>query len=110
MKSQNLLAIEDFLLRKSKFDCPVLITRGNLQAVVPKDAARGVLAGRVPYVLIDESGVTNFKPMHMMAAVQVNRNRERRIDDYLSGIRERSSDRDDSRTYLQAKSNFDLLT
>ncbi|KAJ8940612.1 hypothetical protein NQ314_010651 [Rhamnusium bicolor] len=109
MKKQNVLAIEDFLLKKSKFDYPVLISRGSLQAVIPKDAARGVLAGRVPYILIDESGVTNFKPMHMISAVHVNRNRERRIDDYLSGVRERSSDRDDARTYLQAKSNVRRL-
>ncbi|KAJ8983125.1 hypothetical protein NQ317_001870 [Molorchus minor] len=105
MKTQNILAIEDFLLKKCKFDHPVLISRGNLQAVVPKEAARGVLAGRIPYVLIDESGVTNFRPMHMMSAMQVNRNRERRIDDYLSGVRERSSDRDDARAHLQPKSN-----
>ncbi|XP_018571990.1 uncharacterized protein LOC111691270 isoform X2 [Anoplophora glabripennis] len=105
MKSQNLLAIEDFLLKKAKFDHPVLITRGSTQAVIPKDAARGVLAGRVSYILIDESGVTNFKPMHMISGMQLNRNRERRIDDYLSGVRERSSDRDEARTYLQAKNN-----
>lgn len=109
MKSQNLLAIENFLLKKAKFDYPVLIARGNLQAVIPKDSARGVLAGRVPYVLIDESGVTNFKPMHMMSAMQVNRNRERRIDNYLSGVREHSSERDDTRSYLQAKSNVRRL-
>lgn len=109
MKSQNLLAIEDFLLKKAKFDHPVLITRGSLQAVIPKDAARGVLAGRVPYVLIDESGVTNFKPMHMISGMQLNRNRERRIDDYLSGVRDRSSDRDEARTYLQAKNNVRKL-
>lgn len=109
MKSQNLLAIEDFLLKKSKFDHPVLITRGSMQAVIPKDAARGVLAGRVSYILIDESGVTNFKPMHMISGMQLNRNRERRIDDYLSGVRDRSSDRDEARAYLQSKNNVRRL-
>ncbi|XP_019758824.2 uncharacterized protein LOC109536857 [Dendroctonus ponderosae] len=109
MKRQNLLAIEDFLMRKMRLDVPVLITRGNLQAVVPKESARGVLAGRVPYILIDESGVTNFKPMHMLSSINVNKNRERRIEDYLSGVRERSKsidlNKDEARHYLQAKSN-----
>nr|CAH7761610.1 unnamed protein product [Callosobruchus chinensis] len=97
MKRQNLLAIEDYLVRKTNLDYPVLISRGAFQAIIPKDASRGVLAGRIPYVLVDESGVTNFKPMHMMSAIQVNKNREKRIDDYLSGVRER----DDTSTYLK---------
>ncbi|KAJ8925340.1 hypothetical protein NQ315_009170 [Exocentrus adspersus] len=109
MKSGNLLAIEDFLLKRTKFDYPVLISRGTMQAVIPKDAARGVLAGRVPYILLDESGVTNFKPMHMMSGMQLNKNRERRIDDYLSGVSDRSSDRDEARSYLQAKNNVRRL-
>ncbi|XP_066262238.1 uncharacterized protein Rab23 isoform X1 [Euwallacea similis] len=109
MKKGNLLAIEDFLMRRMRLDVPVLVTRGNLQAVIPKEAARGVLAGRVPYILIDESGVTNFKPMHMLSSINVNKNRERRIEDYLSGVRERSKsidlDKSDARTYFQAKNN-----
>ncbi|XP_060522915.1 uncharacterized protein LOC132699912 [Cylas formicarius] len=109
MKKQNLLAIEDFILKRMRLDCPVLVTRGSLQAVVPKDASRGVLAGRIPFVLIDESGVTNFKPMHMLSSISVNKNRERRIGDYLSGVRERSKsisvEKDEAKNYLQAKSN-----
>nr|CAH7761611.1 unnamed protein product [Callosobruchus chinensis] len=45
--------------------------------------------------LIRESGC--LVPMHMMSAIQVNKNREKRIDDYLSGVRER----DDTSTYLK---------
>ncbi|XP_050292830.1 putative leucine-rich repeat-containing protein DDB_G0290503 [Anthonomus grandis grandis] len=109
MKKQNLLSIEDFLMRKMRLDVPVLVSRGTYQAVIPKESARGVLAGRVPYILIDESGVTNFKPMHMLSSINVNKNREKRIEDYLSGVRERSKsidlNQEDSRTYLQAKSN-----
>ncbi|KAL1514015.1 hypothetical protein ABEB36_003344 [Hypothenemus hampei] len=109
MKKQNLLAIEDFLMRKMRLDVPVLITRGNLQAVIPKECSRGVLAGRVPYILIDESGVTNFKPMHMLASINVNKNRDRRIEDYLSGMRERSKSidlhKDEAKNYFQAKNN-----
>ncbi|CAH1111315.1 unnamed protein product [Psylliodes chrysocephalus] len=102
MKKQNLLAIEDFLVKRTNLEYPCLISRGSLQAVIPKDASRGVLAGRVPYVLIDETGVTNFKPMHMMSAVHVNKNREKRIDDYLSAVPETC----DTPAYLhQSKNN-----
>ncbi|XP_030763378.1 uncharacterized protein LOC115887954 isoform X2 [Sitophilus oryzae] len=113
LKRQNLLAIEDYLMRRMRLDVPVLVTRGQLQAVIPKEAARGVLAGRVPYILIDESGVNNFKPMHMLSNVAgLNKNREKRIENYLSGVRERSrsidldNGKEDSKTYLQAKSNY----
>lgn len=109
LKTQNLLAIEDFLVRRTDIEYPVLISRGSSQAVVPKDASRGVLAGRVAYVLIDESGVTNFKPMHVMSAIHVNKNREKRIDDYLSGVRNNSLDREDNAVYLKAKSNVRRL-
>nr|XP_023022832.1 uncharacterized protein LOC111511059 [Leptinotarsa decemlineata] len=105
MKKQNLLAIEDFLVKRTDIDFPVLISRGSLQAVIPKDASRGVLAGRVPYVLIDESGVTNFRPMHMMTAIHVNKNREKRIDDYLGVGRSNSVEKDDTATFLKAKNN-----
>ncbi|CAH0551665.1 unnamed protein product [Brassicogethes aeneus] len=110
MKKQNLLAIEDFLMQRIKIEYPVLISRNSYQAVIPKEAARGVLAGRVSYALIDESGITNFKPMHMTSAISVNKNRERRIDDYLSARgREKSAEPTDNRTYLQAKNNVRKL-
>lgn len=111
MKKQNMLAIEDFVMQRHKSDSPLLISRGSLEAVVPKEAARGVLAGRIPYILIDESGVTNFKPMHMITAVNVNKNRESRIDDYLSaspGRRNSSLDRE-NKAYLHAKNNVRKL-
>ncbi|XP_056635409.1 uncharacterized protein LOC130444344 [Diorhabda sublineata] len=100
MKKQNLLAIEDYLVKRTNIEFPVLISRGTLQAVIPKDASRGVLAGRVPYVLIDETGVTNFKPMHMMSAIHVNKNREKRIEDYLSVVPD-----SDSSNYFKTKNN-----
>lgn len=109
MKTQNVLAIEDFLVKRTEIEYPVLISRGALQAVIPKDASRGVLAGRVAYVLIDESGVTNLKPMHVKSAIPVNKNREKRIDDYLSGVRNNSVEREDNPVYLKAKSNVRKL-
>ncbi|RZC41234.1 AAA 13 domain containing protein [Asbolus verrucosus] len=103
LKTQNLLALEDFLMQRTKVEYPILISRDNMQAVIPKEASRGVLAGRVPYALIDESGVTN-----MFSSGGGNKVREMRIEDF-SGVRERSGERDDDRKYLQAKSNVRKL-
>lgn len=100
LKNQNLLAIEDLLIQRIKVEFPVLISRDTLQAVIPKEAARGVLSGRVPYVLINENGVMNINPTRRFSA-------DVRIDDF--GVRERSSERDDDRKYLQAKSNVRKL-
>ncbi|XP_071053872.1 uncharacterized protein [Onthophagus taurus] len=83
-RNENFLAIEDYLIRRNKGEHPILISRNGVQAVVPKEAARAVLAGRVPYLLIDESGVTNFKPMHMFNALKMSRNREKRYENYAS--------------------------
>jgi hypothetical protein len=108
LRTQNLLAIEDLLMQRAKVDYPVLVSRDAMQAVIPKEAARGVFAGRVPYVLINESGVTNFKPTRRFSTGGVNH--DIRIDDFMnSGVRERSSERDDDRKYLQAKSNVRKL-
>ncbi|XP_044265386.1 uncharacterized protein LOC123011810 [Tribolium madens] len=96
LKNQNLLAIEDLLIQRIKVEFPVLISRDTFQAVIPKEAARGVLSGRVPYVLINENGVTNINPTRRFSA-------DVRIDDF--SVRERSSEKDDDRKYLQAKSN-----
>lgn len=81
LKNQNFLAIEDFLVQRSSSNYPILICKKGLQAVIPKESARSVLAGRVPYVLIDESGIGTFKPMHTLSALKSNKNRER-FEDY----------------------------
>lgn len=74
LKSQNLLALEDFLVQRMKMDCAVLIIRSDFQAVIPKEALQGVQSGRMPYVLIDESGISNFKPLHSLAALKGGKN------------------------------------
>ncbi|XP_044745317.1 uncharacterized protein LOC123307166 [Coccinella septempunctata] len=74
LKSQNLLALEDFLVQRMKISYPVLIIRSDYQAVIPKEALQGVQSGRMPYVLIDESGISNFKPLHSLAALKGGKN------------------------------------
>ncbi|KAI4466965.1 hypothetical protein MML48_2g00000339 [Holotrichia oblita] len=94
-RTENFLAIEEVLVRRNRLDQPILISRNGIQAVVPREAARGVLAGRIPYVLIDESGCTHFKPMHMFNALKMSKNRENRYGNYASlGGHERLLDSD----------------
>lgn len=102
-QDQNFLAIEDCILQKARLESPILISRKGIQAVIPKEAARNVLAGRVPYLLIDEGGVTNFKPMHMFSALKLGKSREQRFEDYSTmggreGFRENRKERVYTRT------------
>lgn len=99
LKNRDLLAVEDFLLRKMRLDGAVLVSRGQIQLVVPESATRQVLAGRLPYVSIDESGVNSLKPLHLMGA------RNKQLD-YLKGARERSRSIDlDKKDYLRTKNH-----
>lgn len=63
MKLHSSLAIDDFLIRRSNISYPVMVCRQGLQTVIPREAERSVMAGRVPYLLVDESGLTNFRPV-----------------------------------------------
>lgn len=63
-------ALEDFLIRRRVHRRPLLICKGGFQAVVPAEAARGVQAGRVEYLLIDEHGCGVVKPMHALQALK----------------------------------------
>ncbi|KAK9871934.1 hypothetical protein WA026_015184 [Henosepilachna vigintioctopunctata] len=74
LKTENLLGLEDFLIQRMKLDHAVLIIRNDLQAVIPKEALQAVQAGRVPYILIDESGISNYKPLHSLAALKGSKN------------------------------------
>lgn len=85
MRSQNLLAIEDFLVQRGQMSYPVLINRQELQAVIPKEASRAVLSGRVPYILIDESGFTNIKPVDMLNGFKSANDRHKRYEDIGNG-------------------------
>lgn len=83
LKTGNILAIEDYLVQRLQHDGPVLITKKGLQAIVPKEASSSVLAGRVPYLLIDETGISNFKPKHLIGALSMVQNRKKSFDDYV---------------------------
>ena len=76
-QARNFLAIEDYVARRAKPEHPLLVSRSGFQAVVPKEAAKDVLASRVPYALVDETGVTHFKPMHVYAAPKMDKREKR---------------------------------
>lgn len=76
------MAMEDFLVRRIKSGGALLISRGSYSAVVPREASRFVLSGLVPYTLIDDKGITNFRPMHVFNALKMGKDAERRYHEY----------------------------
>lgn len=83
LRTQNALAVEDLLVRRAIVSVPVLVSRQGHQVVVPKETSRSVMAGRVPYVSIDEQGVTNYKPLNLPNAVKFGAtNGKRYVDEY----------------------------
>lgn len=94
----NWLAIEDYVTRNTGglLSKPVLVSRRGIQAVVPQEAEKNVLAGRVSYTLIDERGMNNFKPMHMFSnALKLGKSKEE-LNSYNheGGITDKSKERD----------------
>lgn len=78
----NSLAMEDYLVQHIKRDGALLICKSGIQAVVPKEASRFVLSGLISYTLIDDKGVTYFKPMHVFNALKLGKAKERMYHDY----------------------------
>lgn len=78
----NNLAMEDFLVQRIKKDGALLISKKGIQAVVPKEASRFVLSGLISYTLIDDKGVTSFKPMHVFNALKLDKQKEKLYHDY----------------------------
>lgn len=68
--SGNSLAMEDFMVKSSKMGI-LLIIKNGIQAVVPREAARSVLTGQVPYTVLDESGMHRFEPMNVLDALNI---------------------------------------
>lgn len=66
----NSLAMEDFMVKSRKMGI-LLIIKNGLQAVVPREAARSVLTGQVPYTVLDEKGIYKFEPMHVLDALNL---------------------------------------
>ncbi|XP_050523342.1 obscurin isoform X47 [Daktulosphaira vitifoliae] len=66
----NSLAMEDFMVKSRKMGI-LLIIKNGLQAVVPREAARSVLTGEVPYSVLDEKGIHRFEPMNVLDALKL---------------------------------------
>ncbi|XP_056634465.1 uncharacterized protein LOC130443724 isoform X2 [Diorhabda sublineata] len=59
---------------------PMLIS--SYKIVVPAEATKDVLSGRVPYILVEDEGVTIFKPVHMFAALKLKKETIEHLEDY----------------------------
>lgn len=66
----NSLAMEDFMVKSRKMGI-LLIIKNGIQAVVPREAARSVLTGQVPYTVLDEKGMHRFEPMNVLDALNL---------------------------------------
>lgn len=51
---------------------PLLISGPGAALVIPAEATRDVLAGRVDYYLVDDSGMTLFKARHCLSALKLD--------------------------------------
>lgn len=80
--SDNSLAVEDFMVKTRQCGNIFLILKKGLQAVVPREAARDVLTGKVPYTVLDENGISYFKPLHVFNALKLPRFATNRFSNY----------------------------
>lgn len=72
--SNNILAMEDFLLsRNQRSSGTLLILKQGLQAIIPRENARAVLTGQIPYTVLDETGIRHFEPLHVFSALRLPR-------------------------------------
>lgn len=92
MKQQNSLALDDYLVRRSNITYPVMVSRQGLQTVIPREAERSVMAGRVPYLLVDESGLTSFRPVDAFTSGKY-RKRDRSMETAASEIKDKRLER-----------------
>lgn len=70
-------------LPKEEPHLPLLISGPGVDLVVPPEARRDVLAGRVDYYLADASGVTLFRAKHIFAALKLEKEKQHRYEDYI---------------------------
>ncbi|KAK7590691.1 hypothetical protein V9T40_002304 [Parthenolecanium corni] len=78
----NSLAVEDFMVRSRQSGSTFLILKRGVQMVVPREAARDVLTGKVPYTLLDENGIQYFKPLHVFNALNLPKVATNRFSNY----------------------------
>jgi hypothetical protein len=66
--------MEDFLLsRNERSSGTLLILKQGLQAIIPRENARAVLTGQIPYTVLDETGIRHFEPLHVFSALRLPR-------------------------------------
>ncbi|KAK9871935.1 hypothetical protein WA026_015185 [Henosepilachna vigintioctopunctata] len=62
---------------------PMLVSNEfGFKIVIPKEATRDVISGKVPYYLVDENGMTLFEPKHVLVALKLDDEHRRRIQDF----------------------------
>lgn len=72
--SNNILAMEDFLFSRNQHSAgTLLILKQGLQAIIPRENARAVLTGQIPYTVLDETGIRHFEPLHVFSALRLPR-------------------------------------
>ncbi|XP_076666422.1 obscurin isoform X4 [Andrena cerasifolii] len=87
LHSDNSLAMEEFLLRRSHRPSAIfMILKQGLQAVVPREASRSVLTGQVAYTVLDEDGIHHFEPLHVFSALRLNRPTAHRFSMYCCPV------------------------
>ncbi|KAJ9582110.1 hypothetical protein L9F63_003566 [Diploptera punctata] len=72
LHSNNILAMEDFLFsRNTRSTGTLLILKQGIQAIIPRENARGVLTGQIAYTVLDETGIRHFEPLHVFSAMRL---------------------------------------
>lgn len=72
LAGDNVLAIEDFMLRTGTGSRAFLIIKDGIQCVVPREKSHDVLTGKCAYTVLDENGIRHFEPLHVMSALKMN--------------------------------------
>lgn len=72
MNEENLMAMEDYLLRNGSGSKAFLIIKDGVQCVVPREKSHDVLTGKCAYTVLDENGIKHFEPLHVMNALNIN--------------------------------------
>lgn len=60
----------------------ILVCNNGFKHVFPKESTKDVLTGKVPYMLVDETGVTRFEPKHILNALKLDREHLEKYEDY----------------------------
>lgn len=86
----NSLAMEDFLLKNRRHGILVIVKHG-LQCVIPREASRAVLTGKVPYTVLDDKGMHTFAPLHVFSALHLPQMYTHRFSMYSAATEEEAS-------------------